>query len=198
MIPFKPLQDVVAVQTDARERVLASGLVIPHVADPDRQTADERDIGLVVAAGDGKRINVGRRPMSVHVGDRVVFGRNKGQLIRYAEVDYCILREEHLIGRMGADGFEPLGGYIVASTLAPAGTTAAGVIVPEGDRDEARVLMVGPGEIQPDGSLEVPIVKVGDTILFNPRMAEPFEHGGRELLALRQAHIVCISDRPGG
>jgi chaperonin GroES len=190
---------LIACTVDPAERVLASGLVVPNVSDPERQHSDERDIGRVVAVGDGKRLTADtRRPMSVRIGDRIVFGRNKGQLIRYAEVDYCVLREEHVIGRINGHGFEPLGGVIVAAPLRDEQTTTAGIVLPDhGDRDEATVVAVGPGEIQDDGSLQVPQVRVGDTILFNPRMAEPFQTEGRELLAMREDHIVCISNRDG-
>jgi chaperonin GroES len=196
-IPFRPIQDLIACTVDPAERLLASGLVIPHVSDPERQESDERDVATVVATGDGKRLTASTlRPMSVAVGDRIIFGRNKGQLIRYGEVDYCIVREEHVIGRLNGHGFEPLGGVIVAEAVRDEVTTDAGLVVPQmGDRDEAIVVAVGPGTIQDDGSLQAPSVRVGDAILFNPRMAEPFRSDGRELLAMREEHIVCISNR---
>jgi len=135
--------------------------------------------------------------MSVRVGDRIVFGRNKGQSIRYSEVDYLVLREQHIIGRIVEGKFSPLGGYIVAESVKKDEVTEAGVIVPEvaDNREEALVLQVGPGAINDDGVREVPDVQPGDTILFNPRMAEPFLHEGRELLAMLQDHIVCVSNR---
>ena len=198
---FKPIQDLVVVAKDATERMLASGLVIPHVDDDsERQLADDRDVAVVLAVGEGKRLSVElRREMSVAVGERVVFGRNKGQSIRYHETDYLVLREEHLIGRLGENGFEPLGGYIVAESVRKDEVTPAGVIVPEmaDDRDEAMVLMVGPGSINDDGVRIVPDIQPGDRILFNPRMAEPFLHNGKELLAMLQDHIVCVSNRDG-
>jgi chaperonin GroES len=198
-LPFRPIQDLVVVAKDATERLLASGIVIPHVDDdPDRHLADDRDVAVVLGVGDGKRLSVEiRREMSVAVGDRVVFGRNKGQSIRYQDTDYLVLREEHLIGRLGDDGFEPLGGYIVAESVRKDEVTEAGVIVPEAadDRDEATVLLVGPGSINDDGVRIVPDIEPGDRILFNPRMAEPFLHNGKELLAMLQDHIVCVSNR---
>ena len=196
--PFSPIQDVVMCEVNAQERVLASGLVIPHVNDdPDRQSADERDVGTVIAAGPGKRLADGtRRAMSVAAGEKIVFGRNKGQLVRYQEHDYCVLREEHIIGRMNGNGFEPLNDYVVARRLNDEKTTDGGVIVPDaGDRDEAEVIACGPGAIGDDGRLEPMTVQSGDTILFNPRMAEPFERDGQPFLALREQHIVCITNR---
>ena len=195
--PFKPIHDVVICKVDPLARELASGIVIPHVSDPDRQETDERDVGEVVAVGEGKKLTADkRRPMSIAEGDKIIFGRNKGQLIRYQEQDYTVLREEHVIGRLTGDGFEPLGEYIVAEEVKDERTTEAGIIVPElGDRDEATVVAVGPGKIEDDGTLAAPVVMVGDRILFNPRMAEPFRNSGRELLAMRQEHIVCISNR---
>jgi chaperonin GroES len=198
-LPFRPIQDLVVVAKSKVERLLASGIVIPHVDDDaERQLADDRDVAVVLGVGDGKLLAEGeRRKMSVAVGDKVVFGRNKGQSVRYGEVDYLVLREAHLIGRIVMDAFQPLGGYIVAEAVTQEQTTDAGVIVPEAadDREEADVLQVGPGEILADGRRDVPIVRPGDRVLFNPRMAEPFLHGGRELLAMRQDHIVCVSNR---
>jgi chaperonin GroES len=203
-LPFKPIQDLVVVAKDATERLLASGLVIPHVDDdPDRQLADDRDVATVLAVGAGKLLHskwggaISRRPMTVAEGDRIVFGRNKGQSIRFADVDYLVLREEHIIGRLNDYGFEPLGGYIVAEQVKAEKVTEHGVIVPEiaDDREEATVLSVGPGEITDDGKREPIDLIPGDTILFNPRMAEPFMFEGRELLAMRQDHIMCVSNR---
>jgi len=172
---MQPIQDIVMCTVNPDERVLASGLVIPHVNDPDRQHADERDVGTVVAAGPGRRLADGsRRPMSVAAGEKIVFGRNKGQLVRHRDRDYCVLREEHL----------------------PEHVSEGGVVIPEfRDRDEATVIAVGPGLINEDGTLEAPSVEVGDVILYNPRMAEPFEQAGRKLIALHEAHIVCVTNR---
>lgn len=187
------------VAKNATERMLVSGLVIPHIDDdPERQLADDRDVGTVLGCGEGKRLNAQqRRAMSVAVGDQIVFGRNKGQSIRYREVDYLVLREDHVIGRIVDGAFEPLGGYIVARAVKCETKTEAGVIVPElaDTREEAVVLMVGPGAIDEHGVRQVPSVQPGDQILFNPRMAEPFLHRGEELLAMLQDHIVCVSNR---
>jgi chaperonin GroES len=200
-LPFRPIQDLVVVAKDATERLLASGLVIPHVNDdPDRNLADDRDVATVLGVGAGKLLeDRARRPMTVSEGDRIVFGRSKGQSVRYHDVDYLVLREEHIIGRLNGHGFEPLGGYIVAEPVKCEQTTEAGVIIPEvaDDREEATVLSVGPGDIGDDGNREPIDVRPGDTILFNPRMAEPFLHEGRELLAMRQDHIMCVSNRSG-
>lgn len=200
MLPFKPIQDLIVVAKNATERLLASGLVIPHVDDnPERQLADDRDVGTVLGVGAGKLLKEGeRREMSVQIGDKIIFGRNKGQTVRYGHVDYLVLREEHVIGRVLSEGhFAPLGGYIVCRPIKAEVTTDAGVIVPEmaDDREEADVLQVGPGEIMPDGDREVIDIKVGDRILYNPRMAEPFMCLGVELFALRQDHIMCVSNR---
>jgi len=198
-LPFRPIQDLVVVAKSATERLLASGLVIPHVDDdPDRQLADDRDVGTVLGVGEGKRLSAEeRREMSVAVGDRIVFGRNKGQSIRYGEVDYLVLREDHVIGRLVNGEFEPLGGYIVARPVKAEAVTEAGVIVPESadGREEALVLKVGPGQIDGFGVRHVPDILPGDMILYNPRMAEPFLHDGEELLAMLQDHIVCVSNR---
>jgi len=198
-LPFTPIQDRVIVEKDPRERLLSSGLIIPHVDDPERQVADERDVAKVLGTGPGKILANGqRRLMSVETGDRVVFGRNKGQMIRYMGRDFCVLLEEHVIGKLQEDDvFVPLGGYIVAESVSNARITEAGVIIPEGDseRDEAYVHSIGPGAIRDDGTREEMVVKRGDLILYNPRMAEPFVCKGKQYIAMRQEHIVCVTNR---
>jgi chaperonin GroES len=197
-LPFRPIQDIVVCRKDHTERLTAAGLLIPHVNDPDRQESDERDVAEVLGAGEGKLLADGkRRPMSVHVGDRIIFGRNKGQSIRLNELDYCVLREEHIIGRLTDDGFEPLNGVIAAQPIHEERELDSGVILPQSvdDRDEAIVVAVGPGDIGDDGELEPTTVRVGDRILYNVRMGEPFRHGERELVAMREKHIVCVVER---
>jgi chaperonin GroES len=176
----------------------AAGLLIPHVNDPEREESDERDVAEVLGVGDGRLLASGmRRPMSVRVGDRIIFGRNKGQSIRLDALDYCVLREEHVIGRINGHGFEPLNGVIAAEPIHEERTLDSGVIVPESadERDEAIVVAVGPGDIGDDGELEPTSIRVGDRILYNVRMGEPFRHGERELVALREKHVVCIVER---
>lgn len=200
MLAFRPIQDLIVVAKNATERLHVSGLVIPHVDDdPDRQLADDRDVGEVLGVGPGKLLDSGkRRTMSVSLGDRIVFGRNKGQSVRYGGVDYLVLREGHVIGKIVPEaGFVPLGGYIVAKSIKAEAVTDAGVIVPElaDDREEADVIVTGPGEILDDGTREPIDIQPGDRILYNPRMAEPFLHEGVEFLAMRQDHIMCVSNR---
>jgi len=53
-LPFRPIQDLVVVAKNATERLLASGIVIPHVDDDaDRQLADDRDVATVLGCGEG-------------------------------------------------------------------------------------------------------------------------------------------------
>jgi chaperonin GroES len=200
-LPFRPIQDIVVCRKDHAERLTAAGLLIPHVTDPDRQWTDDRDIAEVLGAGDGKLLANGmRRPMSVKVGDRIVFGRNKGQSIRLHETDYCVLREEHVIGRLTASGLEPLNGVVIAQPINGERTLDSGVVVPQSadDRQEAIVVAVGPGDVGDDGELEPTTVRPGDRILYNARMGEPFQQGDQELVAMRESHIVCIVERLNG
>jgi chaperonin GroES len=198
-IPFRPIQDLIVLRSTGDEFVHAgSRLVVPQVIDPDRQIVDERDVREVLGVGPGKRLTPDkRRPMSVRVGDRLVFGRNKGMSVAYDGVPYIVLREQHAIGRINGHGFEPLNGMIVVEPVRAEQTLASGIVLPEtsDERDEATVVMIGPGEINDEGDVEPVEVETLDRVLYYKRMGEPFVYEGRQLLALRHADILCIVNR---
>ena len=75
------------------ERTSAGGIVIPD-------TAAEKPIrGTVVAVGTGKAANDGKIiPMSVKVGDTVVFGKYSGTEIKIDGQELIVMREDDVIG----------------------------------------------------------------------------------------------------
>lgn len=58
--------------------------------------------GTIVAVGPGKLYPDGERiPLSVHVGERVVFTRMAGVEIKYEEGSYLVMREQHILAVIG-------------------------------------------------------------------------------------------------
>ena len=87
-IHFKPLADRVLIEPAPAEQTTASGLIIPD-------TAKEKPLrGTVVAAGSGKA----DEPMTVKVGDSVLFGQYSGTEIKLEGKNYLIMREEDIYG----------------------------------------------------------------------------------------------------
>jgi len=66
---FKPLSNHLFIESEAPEKTTKSGIVIPDTADKEKPM-----LGKVVAVGPGKWSEKGElRPMSVKVGDKVLF-----------------------------------------------------------------------------------------------------------------------------
>ncbi|MES2800790.1 MAG: co-chaperone GroES [Bacteroidota bacterium] len=87
-LKFKPLADRVLIEPVPVEQKTASGIIIPD-------TAKEKPLqGKVVAAGKGKT----DEPMTVKVGDIVLYGQYSGTEIKIEGKDYLIMRESDIYG----------------------------------------------------------------------------------------------------
>ena len=85
-VNIKPLADRVLVQPEAAEETTASGIIIPD-------TAKEKPMrGKIVAVGNGKK----DEPLTVNVGDTVLYGKYAGTELNYDNVDYLIMRESDI------------------------------------------------------------------------------------------------------
>lgn len=89
-ITLKPLADRVLVEASAAETTTASGIIIPDTAQEKPQQ------GVVVAVGAGKP----DEPMTVKVGDVVLYGKYGGTEIRHEGKDYLIMREADIYAVM--------------------------------------------------------------------------------------------------
>lgn len=80
---IKPLADRVLVEPAAAEEKTAGGIIIPD-------TAKEKPMrGVIVAVGDGKK----DEPITVKVGDTVLYGKYAGTELTVDGKDYLIMRE---------------------------------------------------------------------------------------------------------
>jgi chaperonin GroES len=87
-VNFKPLADRVLVEPAPAEQKTASGIIIPD-------TAKEKPLrGTVVAAGSGKL----DEPMSVKVGDSILYGQYAGTEIKIDGQNFLIMRESDIYG----------------------------------------------------------------------------------------------------
>ena len=85
-VNIKPLADRVLVVPAPAEEKTASGIFIPDTAKEKPQK------GRVVAAGPGKK----DEPMTVNVGDHVLYGKYGGTEITIEGTDYLIMRESDI------------------------------------------------------------------------------------------------------
>ncbi|MDY7546795.1 co-chaperone GroES [Glaciimonas sp. CA11.2] len=88
---LRPLHDRLVVKRLDVETKTASGIVLPEAA------AEKPDQGEVLAIGNGKILEDGKvRPMAVKVGERVLFGKYAGQVVKVDGQELLILREEDI------------------------------------------------------------------------------------------------------
>jgi chaperonin GroES len=86
-VNIKPLADRVLVEPAAAEQKTAGGIIIPDTAKEKPQK------GTVVAVGNGKK----DEPMTVKVGDKVLYGKYSGSEITVDGADYLIMRESDIL-----------------------------------------------------------------------------------------------------
>ncbi|WP_194974450.1 co-chaperone GroES [Aquiflexum lacus] len=85
-VNIKPLADRVLVEPAAAEEKTASGLFIPDTAKEKPQK------GTVIAIGGGKK----DEPLTVKVGDTVLYGKYSGTELSVEGHDYLIMRESDI------------------------------------------------------------------------------------------------------
>ena len=84
---IKPLADRVLLEPMEAETKTASGIIIPDNAKEKPQKA------TVVAVGIGTKDN----PMTVKVGDTVLYGKYSGTELKLEEKDYLIMSEKDIL-----------------------------------------------------------------------------------------------------
>ena len=84
---LKPLADRVLVEPSAAETKTTSGIIIPDTA----QEKPQR--GKIVAVGKGTK----EHPISVKVGDNVLYGKYYGTDLKYEGKDYLIMKESDIL-----------------------------------------------------------------------------------------------------
>lgn len=86
-VKLRPLADRVLVEPVAAETKTASGIIIPDSAQEKPQK------GTVVAVGAGTKEN----PVTLKVGDVVLYGKYSGTELKEGGKDYLIMRENDIL-----------------------------------------------------------------------------------------------------
>ena len=91
---FTPYGDRVILKPFSEEEMntTASGIIIP-----DTVSKEKPEQGRVIAVGEGKWENGKRVPMSIKVGDKVVFSRYGYEEVKLDGEEYYILKEENIL-----------------------------------------------------------------------------------------------------
>ena len=90
---LRPLHDRILVERARKSKTTKGGL---HIPDSAREKPIE---GFVVQVGRGTVNEDGEiRPLDVHAGDRILFGKYSGTEIELGGKKYLILREDEVLG----------------------------------------------------------------------------------------------------
>ncbi|MEO9964541.1 MAG: co-chaperone GroES [Reichenbachiella sp.] len=89
-VSFKPNEDRILVEPAAAEEKTASGIIIPDTAKEKPQE------GTVIAVGDG----TSEKPVTVKVGDKVLYGKYSGTELSLDGAEYLIMRNSDLFGTL--------------------------------------------------------------------------------------------------
>jgi len=85
-VSLRPLADRVLVEAAAAEEKTAGGIIIPDTAKEKPQR------GKIIAVGNGKK----DEPLTVKVGDSVLYGKYAGTEITIEGKEYLIMRESDI------------------------------------------------------------------------------------------------------
>ena len=85
-IKLKPLADRVVVEPAEAEQKTAGGIIIPDTA------KEKPHIGVIIAVGPGKK----DEPMTVKVGDTLLYGKYSGTEVTIDGKNYLIMKESDI------------------------------------------------------------------------------------------------------
>ncbi len=89
----KPMHDNVIVKPISDEEVTKAGIVLPDTVDKEKP-----EKGEVLAIGPGKLLDNGQRaPMSVKIGDKVMFKKYSPDEIKVDKEEFLVISESDII-----------------------------------------------------------------------------------------------------
>ena len=91
---FKPLNNYVLIQRIEEENKTAGGIIIPDTA------KEKPSRGRVIAVGDGAFENGARVPMTVKVGDTILFAKwaSSANEVKIDGAEYVLIKETDILG----------------------------------------------------------------------------------------------------
>ena len=89
---LRPLNDHVLVKAVAKEERTATGIILPDTS------KEKPEKGEVIAIGPGKLNDNGiRQPMSLKIGDKIIFTKYSPNEVKIDDQEYLILNESDVL-----------------------------------------------------------------------------------------------------
>lgn len=173
--PLQPIEDTVMIKVQESKKVTSGGLFLPEMKN------EKPTRGMVVAAAEGKRHwDTGVQiPITVSVGERVVYGNYDGTSVKYQGSEHLLMRDTQLLMAYESDELNLDTARMVADRVllkvkaTPKGSivTAKGVLIAESATRSNRptvgqVVKVGSGRMVPSGVMMPMYCEVGDMVKY--------------------------------
>ncbi len=91
--------------------------------------------------------------------------------------------------------FRPLYDRVLVKRLETSETSAGGLYIPETAKEKpqrAKIIAVGNGRLNKDGTTTDPVVEVGQVVLFGKYAGDEIKIDGDEHIILRESDILAI------
>lgn len=88
---IKPIGDKLLVEIIEEDEQKVGSIIVPDTA------KEKPQVAKVIAAGEGKKDGKELIPMTVKVGDKVLFGKYSGTEIKYQGTEYLLLSESDVL-----------------------------------------------------------------------------------------------------
>lgn len=91
----------------------------------------------------------------------------------------------------------PLGDKVVVKPSEGESTTAGGIVLPDSAQkkpQEGKVVAVGPGRQNDDGTRRAPAVSVGQTVIYAKYGGNEVSFEGEDLIILDEDSIYCVRE----
>jgi chaperonin GroES len=92
--------------------------------------------------------------------------------------------------------FKPLSNHVFIEALEEEKTTKSGIVLPETSEREkpmqGKIIAVGPGKMQENGTVRAMAVKIGDQVLFKKYGPDEIEIDGKKYLVGDEDDILAI------
>ena len=94
--------------------------------------------------------------------------------------------------------FRPLHDRVAIRRLEGEAKSKGGILIPDTVKEkpqQGEVVAVGPGVCDKDGAVVVPVVKVGDLVLFGKWSGTEVVIDGQDLLIMKEADLMGVLDQ---
>eukprot|EP00252_Welwitschia_mirabilis_P020144 TRINITY_DN4869_c0_g1_i1.p1 TRINITY_DN4869_c0_g1~~TRINITY_DN4869_c0_g1_i1.p1 ORF type:complete len:254 (-),score=46.56 TRINITY_DN4869_c0_g1_i1:341-1102(-) len=190
---LKPLGERVLVKLKEQEEKTPAGILLPSTAQTKPQS------GEVVATAEKKKLAKTEVPLSVKLGEKVVYSKYAGTEVEMNGNSHLLLKEDDVIGVLDTDDIKdlkPLNDRVLVKLAEAERKTAGGVLLSESAKERpsiGTVVAVGPGAYDEEGKRKPMPVSPGNSVLISKYAGNEFKSGdGTDYMTLRVGDILAI------